>query len=53
MDSLIEKYLRDTGIEMKVIKQNGEPVRLSEQEILVHSLLSGYLYRLISLQDLI
>jgi len=49
MDSLIEKYLRDSGIEMKVIKRNGEAVRLSDQEILVHSLLSGYLCRILKL----
>ena len=42
MDSQIEKYLRDIGIEMITWKKNGCVVRVPEQEKLMHILLSGY-----------
>jgi hypothetical protein len=42
MNSLIEKYLRDTGIEMITWKMNGCVVKVSEQERLIHILLSRY-----------
>jgi len=42
MDSQIEKYLRDSGIEMITWKKNGCFVRVSQQEWLIHILLSSY-----------
>jgi len=42
MDSLIEKYLRETGIEMRTWKKNGEIVNVSEQTRIVHSLMASY-----------
>ena len=42
MDSLIEKYLRETGIEMRTWKKNGSIVNLSSQEKIIHSLLASY-----------
>lgn len=42
MNSLIEKYLRDTGIEMITWTKNGCVVKVSEQERLIHNLLSSY-----------
>jgi hypothetical protein len=42
MDSLIEKYLRDTGIEMCTLKKNGLRVSIPEQERIIHTLLSSY-----------
>ena len=47
MDSLIEKYLRDTGIEMRTWKKNGCVVKISEQEKLIHILLSSYIRKVI------
>lgn len=43
MDSLIEKYLRDKGVEMKTWKKNGCIVIVCEQDKLVNSLLSNYI----------
>jgi hypothetical protein len=42
MDSLIEKYLRDTGIEMRTWKKDGSIVNVSSQEKIIHSLLASY-----------
>ena len=42
MDSLIEKYLRETGIEMLTLKKNDVIVKVSTQENLIHSLLAAY-----------
>ena len=42
MDSLIEKYLRETGIEMLTLKKNDVIVKASTQEKIIHSLLSAY-----------
>lgn len=44
MDSLIEKYLRETGIEMRTWTKNGEVVNVSEQTRIVHSLMAAYVY---------
>ena len=43
MNSLIEKYLRDTGVEMITCTKNGCVVKVSEQEKLIHTLLSSYI----------
>ena len=43
MNSLIEKYLRETGIEMITWTKNGCIVKVSEQEKLIHTLLSSYI----------
>ena len=45
MDSLIEKYLRETGIEMRTWKKNGLGVSTPEQERIVHTLLASYVRR--------
>jgi hypothetical protein len=42
MDSLIEKYLRETGIEMITLKKNDVVVKVSPQEKIIHSLLASY-----------
>ena len=47
MDSLIEKYLRDTGIKMRTWKKNGCVVKIYEQEKLIHTLLSSYIRKVI------
>jgi hypothetical protein len=43
MDSLIEKYLKDIGIELKTWKKEGSIVIVYEQDKLVNSLLSDYI----------
>ena len=43
MNYLIEKYLRETGIEMITWTKNGCIVKVSEQEKLIHTLLSSYI----------
>jgi hypothetical protein len=43
MDSLIEKYLRETGIEMITFKKNNSIVKLTPQEKIIHSLLAAYI----------
>ena len=52
MDSLIEKYLRETGIEMRTWVKNGLSVHASEQERIVHSLLASYVCRQLERKDL-
>jgi hypothetical protein len=42
MNSLIKKYLRHTGIEMITWNMNGCVLKVSEQERLIHILLSRY-----------
>jgi len=43
MDSLIEKYLKDIGVEMKTWKKNGYIFIVYEQDRLVNSLLCNYI----------
>jgi hypothetical protein len=43
MDSLIEKYLRNTGVEMMTLKKNGQCVNIPEHERLVHFLIASYI----------
>jgi hypothetical protein len=47
MDSLIEKYLRNTGVEMITLKKNGCIVFVSEHDRIVHFLISSYIKRCI------
>ena len=43
MDSLIEKYLRNTGVEMITLKKNGRYVIVPEHDRIVHFLISSYI----------
>ena len=43
MDSLIEKYLRDNGLEMCTWKKNGQRVVIPHHEKLVHFLFASYI----------
>jgi len=43
MDSFIEKYLRDNGLEMRTWKKNGQSVVIPHHEKLVHFLFASYI----------
>jgi len=43
MDSFIEKYLRDNGLEMCTWKKNGQRVVIPHHEKLVHFLFASYI----------
>jgi len=43
MDTFIEKYLRDNGLEMCTWKKNGRHVVIPHHEKLVHFLFASYI----------
>jgi hypothetical protein len=43
MDKIIEKYLRDNGLEMCTWKKNGQYVVIPKHEKIVHLLFASYI----------
>lgn len=52
MDSSIEKYLRDTGLEMCTWKKNGQYVVIPHHEKIVHFLFASYIKDYINTKNL-
>ena len=52
MDSFIEKYLRDNGLEMCTWKKNGQRVVIQHHEKIVHLLFASYIKDYINTKNL-